>query len=108
MILYWSNIMDSHDCMECHGRKVVKASIELERLCPRCDGKGHVDWITNIMGKSSVHHAHAEYQDAYNVTMKNIHRLINEIKLQGSKLDIIVNIDVKMQNRHYQSKNGGL
>lgn len=45
-------------CDKCGGEKLtpVRAIGNIKMLCPRCDGKGKLDWIENIVGKPYTHY----------------------------------------------------
>ena len=40
-------------CSKCHGEgEILHGKVEvMDHLCPKCKGKGIVDWVENIMGR---------------------------------------------------------
>lgn len=43
------------ECSECKGSGEVMGDYPYGEICPKCNGKGTLDWIENIVGVHGTH-----------------------------------------------------
>lgn len=93
--------MDSNGyiCKECEGRKIIKGYPIIDRICPVCHGRGRKDWITYAMGGKNPYEP-PEHQFLYNLVMRNIQILVNEIHVQALELGISADVKVEFSDSH--------
>lgn len=85
-------------CRCCRGEKVIEGPAAVGRICPQCSGKGYTDWVSHAMDRRL--REPPDHQLLYNITMKNIDILKNEILEQGRQIGMHVDIRLDMKNRH--------
>ena len=88
--------MESYDCRTCHGNRAIRQVVHLHEVCPMCQGDGSVDWVTHAMGGRSTTHPSMSF--LHNLMQRNIHILMDEIKRQGMRVGINVDIDIRFEN----------
>ena len=87
--------MDSYNCRTCHGNRTIGQVIHLHEVCPRCNGDGSVDWVTHAMGGRTDTRPSISFM--HNLMQKNIHILMDEIKRQGSRVGVRIDVDIRME-----------
>ena len=85
---------DGHICRCCNGRKVTPHPVDIREVCYNCGGSGTIDWVAHAMdGKGRDKHQ-PDHQFLYNVAQRNIQDLIFEIKRQGERLGMAIDVKV--------------
>ena len=87
---------DEFICDKCNGnrniKKVNKNMQSFSIICPKCLGKGSVDWIENIMGKSPTNF------DGYYFSISDIENCFEQEYFAKVCLDITKTIDKDIIN----------
>ena len=87
-------------CPKCHGSGLDKIkSVELLHLCKKCNGSGDIDWVSATMN-SRYSQPHPSKQ--YDVALRNIQMLQNEIVQQGVLVGVRVNVNIEID--HYPER----
>ena len=84
-------------CRRCGGQKVVEIPMSIGRICPQCNGKGHVDWVSYAMDSKRAYESPNE-QLLYRIVMRNIQTLRQEIIDQGTQLGLVVDVALIMKD----------
>jgi hypothetical protein len=85
-------------CRCCRGQKVIEGPAIVGRVCPQCSGKGYTDWVTHAMDRRSSEPP--DHRLLYNITLRNIDILKNEILEQGRQIGMHIDIRLDMKNEH--------
>ncbi len=85
-------------CKQCLGNKVIPALPVTQMVCPDCSGEGQIDWVTTAMSRKQP-----AQRLVYNIAMKNIQMLVEEIKRQASMFDkdVLVKLEFKAYSHNY-------
>ena len=103
-------------CSCCEGKGYKPANnLVLYEFCPKCKGRGRVDWVTNIVSNQSFCRNNSD-SDLYNLGYKlkqyNIQELIRQIGNEYMEIGVIVSVEVKNRNEpmidRYQLQSGCL
>ncbi len=91
----------NYTCRVCNGHKVVQEFMEeLKCVCDHCHGQGTVDWVTHVMNKKTPFKDSDDVRQLrYNIAMRNITCLMQEIKRQGHAIDIDVDVTIEKRPR---------
>ena len=105
-------------CSCCNGKGYRPANnLVLYEFCPKCKGKGRVDWVTNIVLNQSFNINNFD-PDLYNLEYKlkqyNVQELIRRIGIEYMEMGVIVSVEIKNQDQNkfkttrYQLQSGCL
>jgi len=90
--------INNETCDICHGAKTIKAKHNyILQVCPKCNGLGHIDWISQAMAQNTRNHNRQFIQD---VAWQNINNMINSIKEQYYILGL--DVDIQVQYPHLE------
>lgn len=98
--------VNDETCGICHGNKVVKAKhYHVLQVCPKCNGLGHIDWVSYAMAQNTKEHNRELIHD---VAWQNINNMIYALREQYYMMGLEVDIQVKKLHQYPSSANLGL
>ena len=80
-------------CQICHGEKYINAkTYHVIQVCPKCNGLGHIDWVSYAMGQNTKDHNRQLMHDA---VQQNIHNMLYALREQYYMVGMEIDIKVK-------------
>lgn len=86
-------------CSCCEGRGYKPTNnLVLYQFCPKCKGRGKVDWVTNIVADrdSRIDTSDLDLSNLNNnIKQHNVQELVRQIVTEYQEIGIMVGVDIK-------------